>query len=178
VALEALGRLDEAAQVTQEGLQNLEGFKAANWEFRLWFRGNMHRDLGRIRLKQRRFPEAHGELAAALKLFEPLFGETVRVVRVGDFSMELCGGTHVAMTAEIGSFLVVSESSVGAGVRRIEAVTGRGAQALVMARLNRMSNAAAYLLCTPDELDRKVLRTMKKGLLFHGRPGIRFMSIL
>jgi alanyl-tRNA synthetase len=51
---------------------------------------------------------------------------------------------------------------VGAGVRRIEAVTGRGAQALVMERLNRMSNAAAYLLCTPDELDRKVQDTLEQ----------------
>jgi CHAT domain-containing protein len=92
LALEALGRLDEAAQVTLEGLQNLEGFKAANWEFRLWFRGNMQRHLGRIRLKQHRFPEARDELDAALKLFEALFGETVRVAE----TLEVLGQVYAA----------------------------------------------------------------------------------
>ena len=92
LALEGLGRLDEAAQVTLEGLQNLEGFKAADWDFRLWFRGHMHRHLGRIRLKQRRFPEARDELDAALKLFEPLFGETVRVAE----TLEILGQVYAA----------------------------------------------------------------------------------
>jgi alanyl-tRNA synthetase len=91
----------------------------------------------------------------------------VRVIRTGWpgeqlVSQELCGGTHVNMTAEIGPFLVVSEGSVGAGIRRIEAMTGRGAQDLIMARLNKMGNAAAYLLCTPDELDRRVQDTLEQ----------------
>ena len=90
LALDALGRLDEAAQVTLEGLKHLEGFKASNWEFRLWFRGNMHRQLGRIRLKQRRFAEARTELEAALTLFEPLFGETVRVAE----TLEILGQVY------------------------------------------------------------------------------------
>ena len=92
LALEALGRLDEAAQVTLEGLQNLEGFKGTNWDFRLWFRGHMHRDLGRIRLKQRRFAEARAELDAALTLFEALFGETVRVAE----ALEILGQVYAA----------------------------------------------------------------------------------
>jgi CHAT domain-containing protein len=92
LALEALGRLDEAAQVSEEGLQNLEGFKATNWDFRLWFRGHIHRDLGRIRLKQGRFPEARAELGEALKLFEPLFGETVRVAE----ALEILGQVDAA----------------------------------------------------------------------------------
>jgi CHAT domain-containing protein len=91
-ALEALGRLDEAAQVTEEGLQNLEGFRATNWDFRLWVRGYMHRDLGRIRLKQRRFPEAHAELDASLTLLEALFGETVRVAE----TLETLGQVYAA----------------------------------------------------------------------------------
>ena len=66
------------------------------------------------------------------------------------------------MTAEIGPFLVVSEGSVGAGIRRIEAVTGRGAQDLILERLNKLNNAAAYLLCGPDELDRKVQDTLEQ----------------
>ena len=91
-ALEALGRLDEAAQVTEEGLQNLQGFKASNWDFRLWFRGNMDRHLGRIRLKQQRFPEARAELDTALTLFQELFGETVRVAE----ALEILGQVYAA----------------------------------------------------------------------------------
>ena len=92
LALEGLGRLDEAAQVTVEGLQNLEGFKADNWDFRLWFRGHMHRHLGRIHLKQRRFAEARAEIEAGLKLFETLFGETVRVAE----ALETLGQVYAA----------------------------------------------------------------------------------
>jgi alanyl-tRNA synthetase len=103
----------------------------------------------------------------AMALFGEKYGDVVRVIRTGWpdeelVSQELCGGTHVGMTAEIGPFIVISEGSVGAGVRRIEAVTGRGAQAFILERLNRMNNAAAYLLCAPDELDRKVQDTLEQ----------------
>jgi alanyl-tRNA synthetase len=104
----------------------------------------------------------------AMALFGEKYGDVVRVIRTGwpdekPVSMELCGGTHVTQTAEIGSLVIVSEGSVGAGLRRIEALTGRGAQQFVQARLKKLQNAAAYLKATPDEIDRKVLEVMEQA---------------
>jgi alanyl-tRNA synthetase len=94
--------------------------------------------------------EAHE--MGAVALFGEKYGEFVRVVSVPGFSMELCGGTHVDNTADIGFFKIVGESAVGAGVRRIEAVTGQEAVAFVQNMDVLLSGAAAVLKCRPGDI--------------------------
>ena len=89
--------------------------------------------------------------SGAVALFDEKYGAKVRVVRMGDVSTELCGGTHLSSTGEAGLFLIVSESSVAAGVRRIEAVTGQGALRHVYDAFDREEEAASLLRTTPVE---------------------------
>jgi alanyl-tRNA synthetase len=90
----------------------------------------------------------------AIALFDEKYGDTVRVLKIGRpfISAELCGGTHVTSTGEIGLFHIISESSIGAGLRRIEAVTGRGAEQLIDKRLSDLQKTADYLESEPDNV--------------------------
>jgi alanyl-tRNA synthetase len=92
--------------------------------------------------------------AGATALFGEKYGDHVRVVQVGDgtFSTELCGGTHVSATGEIGVLIVTEESGVAAGVRRLEAQTGTGALAFARPRLSEFDRVRGYLNASPDDV--------------------------
>lgn len=96
----------------------------------------------------------------AMALFGEKYGETVRVVSMGDFSTELCGGTHVTNTAEIRLFKIISESGVAAGVRRIEALTGRGVLNYYGDMETKIQKAAEVVKTTPLELVAKLTHLM------------------
>src|SRR5690606_32159822 len=93
--------------------------------------------------------------AGAIALFGEKYGDRVRVVKMGE-SVELCGGTHVRRTGEIGLFKLVSEGGVSAGVRRVEALTGRAALEHVAAEEARLSEAARLLGGTPSEVGERL----------------------
>jgi len=94
----------------------------------------------------------------AMALFGEKYGEVVRTITIGEsepFSYELCGGTHVGETGDIGLFLITSEGSAAAGVRRIEAVTGRGAYDLVQRRFRTLKDTAAILTTSVEDVPEK-----------------------
>ena len=111
----------------------------------------------------------------ATALFEERYGDTVRVVGVEGFSMELCGGTHAERTGDIGTMIIVSESSLAAGVRRIEALTGRGAVEFLQTERRALKAVAEQMKVAPAEAPerlRKILgearelqREIEKGRL-------------
>jgi alanyl-tRNA synthetase len=108
--------------------------------------------------------------AGAMALFGEKYGDEVRVIRMGDFSTELCGGTHVRRTGDIGFFKIVLETGIAAGIRRVEAVTGPGALEWVQAQEAKLSEAASTLRTSPQEVTQKIaqimdnVRTLEKEL--------------
>lgn len=94
--------------------------------------------------------------SGAVALFGEKYSDAVRVLSMGDFSKELCGGTHARRTGDIGLFKIVAEYGIASGIRRIEMVTGRYALAWVNEQLGFMNNLAATLKTTPNSLQEKV----------------------
>jgi alanyl-tRNA synthetase len=92
----------------------------------------------------------------ATALFGEKYSEEVRVVKIADFSMELCGGTHLQATGEIGYFRIIGEESVSAGVRRIEAVTGEAADLSLRKEKQILQRLAGLLRCRVDEIETKI----------------------
>lgn len=103
----------------------------------------------------------------AMALFGEKYGETVRVVRMGDFSTELCGGTHVANTGEVRLFKIVSESGVAAGVRRIEALTGNGVMEYYGKLEQELAEAATIVKTAPTELLARLSHLMAELKTLH-----------
>ena len=107
-------------------------------------------------------PIEEAKKTGAMALFGEKYGDVVRVVQMGDFSSELCGGTHVGNTKDISAFRIISESGVAAGVRRIEALTGPALMAHYGEMEQYLGKAAGILKSTPAEVPDKVLAMLEE----------------
>ena len=105
-------------------------------------------------------PIAKAKEMGAIALFGEKYGNIVRVVRVPDFSTELCGGSHVFNTGEIGCFRIISESGIGSGIRRIEAITGKAAYESMLADRKLLRESAALLKVKVEEIPGKIEKNL------------------
>src|SRR6185503_2550254 len=110
----------------------------------------------------RELPYDEAIAAGALAFFGDKYGDKVRVLKLGEFSTELCGGTHVHRSGDIGLFKITSEGGIAAGVRRIEAVTGQGALDLVNANEAVLRDVAALVKGTRDDVATKVTQLVER----------------
>uniref|UniRef100_A0A7V5XGF7 Alanine--tRNA ligase n=1 Tax=Thermodesulfobacterium geofontis TaxID=1295609 RepID=A0A7V5XGF7_9BACT len=102
------------------------------------------------------------EKMGAIAIFEEKYGEIVRVVKINEVSMELCGGTHVKRTGDIGFFKIISESSVAGGIRRIEALAGFKVYKWIKILEERIENIAKSLKTTPKDIEKKISALFKE----------------
>ena len=112
-------------------------------------------------------PIEEAKKRGAQALFGEKYGEVVRVVQVSDFSVEFCGGTHLDNTAKAGLFKIISESSVAAGVRRIEALTGQGVLDFMAERQTLVNNVAKAFKTSPNELVAKIEQSVNEQRNLH-----------
>ncbi len=110
----------------------------------------------------RELPYDEAIAAGALAFFGDKYGDKVRVLKLGEFSTELCGGTHVGRSGDIGLFKIVSEGGIAAGVRRIEAVTGQGALDLVNANEAALREVASLVKAGKDDVPAKVEQLIER----------------
>jgi alanyl-tRNA synthetase len=131
--------------VTEEELKEIQR------QVNEWIRQN-------LRVEAKVLPYTQAVAEGAIALFEEKYGEEVRMLEIGKpaISKELCGGTHVNSTGEIGIFLITSESSIGTGLHRIEAVTGRKAESLIESRLTALQGLAKEIEGSLEEVPGKV----------------------
>ncbi|HEY1236483.1 MAG TPA: alanine--tRNA ligase [Candidatus Binatia bacterium] len=121
---------------------------------------NQHvRDNAEVSIRELKYDQAIRE--GALAFFGDKYGDRVRVVKIGDFSTELCGGTHVRASGEIGVFKLHFEAGVAAGVRRVEAFTGEGALELIHNYEDRLREIGALVRGTPEDAADKVKRLLE-----------------
>jgi len=133
------------APITEEELKEIQS------QVNEWIRQD-------LKVKAKKLPYTQAIAEGTIALFEEKYGEEVRMLEIGKpaISKELCGGTHVSSTGEIGIFLITSESSIGTGLHRIEAVTGRKAESLIESRLTALQDLAKEVEGSLDEVPGKV----------------------